>query len=74
MSPEEMEAEVTLYHNEITYYSEFHYITSLVKEFYENLEFYKFMQECILFDREEKRIQRYKLQLLIERCKTFYNR
>ena len=39
MSPEEMEAEVTLYHNEITYYSEFYYITSLVNELYENLQF-----------------------------------
>ena len=73
MNTEDMEAEISLYYNEIDYYVEYYYNLKLIKEFNETLQFYGYMLISNLFNREEMNITRNKLKSMIRRCKLIYN-
>ena len=56
MNQEDMEEEITLYYQEIDYYTEMYYLDLLIKEVQDYLDFYNYMIRSGLFNEEELNI------------------
>ena len=56
MNQEDMEEEITLYYQEIDYYTEFYYMDIIFKEVQDYLDYYDYMIRSNLFNEEELNI------------------